>query len=118
MKVSDGVYRVAVEGEIGVEIEAGTAQIFGLDAKTYYLEETEAPAGYNILTARVQVAISADNVNGKGILNSTINVINNSGSLLPSTGGMGTTLFYIVGAVLLLGAAILLVVRRRMRTVK
>ena len=118
VKVSDGVYRVAVEGETGVEIEAGAAQIFGLDAKTYYLEETVAPAGYNILTARVQVAISADNVNGKGILNSTINVINNSGSLLPSTGGMGTTLFYIVGAVLLLGAAILLVVRRRMRTVK
>lgn len=120
VKVSDGVYRVAVAGETGVEIEAGAAQIFGLDAKTYYLEETEAPAGYNILTARVPVEIKADtktedNVDNNGILNSKINVINNAGALLPSTGGMGTTLFYVIGGLLVVCAAVLLVTRKRMR---
>lgn len=119
VKVSDGVYRVAVAGETGVEIEAGAAQIFGLDAKTYYLEETEAPAGYNILTARVPVEIKADtktedNVDNNGILNSKINVINNAGALLPSTGGMGTTLFYVIGGLLVACAAVLLVVKKRM----
>lgn len=119
VKVSDGVYRVAVAGETGVVIEAGAAQIFGLDAKTYYLEETEAPAGYNILTARVPVEIKADtetedNVDNNGILNSKINVINNAGALLPSTGGMGTTLFYVIGGLLVACAAVLLVVKKRM----
>lgn len=120
VKLSDGVYRVAVAGETGVVIEAGAAQIFGLDAKTYYLEETEAPAGYNILTARVPVEIKADtetedNVDNNGILNSTIDVINNAGALLPSTGGMGTTLFYVIGGLLVVCAAVLLVTRKRMR---
>ena len=115
VKVSDGVYRVAVAGETGVEIEAGAAQIFGLDEKTYYLEETVAPAGYNILTERVAVAIVADTVNADGILNSKINVINNAGALLPSTGGMGTTLFYVIGGLLVVCAAVLLVTRKRMR---
>lgn len=125
VKVSDGVYRVAVAGETGVEIEAGAAQIFGLDEKTYYLEETVAPAGYNILTERVAVAIVADTVNAEGqavdnvdnngILNSKINVINNAGALLPSTGGMGTTLFYVIGGLLVVCAAVLLVTRKRMR---
>lgn len=119
VKLSDGVYRVAVAGETGVVIEAGAAQIFGLDAKTYYLEETEAPAGYNILTARVPVEIKADtktedNVDNNGILNSKINVINNAGALLPSTGGMGTTLFYVIGGLLVACAAVLLVVKKRM----
>lgn len=122
--VSTGVYRVAVAGETGVEIEAGAAQIFGLDAKTYYLEETVAPAGYNILTERVAVKIVADtvdaegqavdNVDDNGILNSKINVINNAGALLPSTGGMGTTLFYVIGGLLVVCAAVLLVTRKRM----
>ncbi len=121
VKVSDGVYRVAVEGETGVEIEAGAAKIFGLDAKTYYLEETEAPAGYNILTAREPVEIKADtetedNVDGNGILNKTIDVINKAGALLPSTGGMGTTIFYVLGSILVVGAAVLLVTRKRMST--
>ncbi|MGM9640968.1 MAG: SpaH/EbpB family LPXTG-anchored major pilin [Faecousia sp.] len=119
VKVSDGVYRVAVEGETGVEIEAGAAKIFGLDAKTYYLEETEAPEGYNILTKRRPVEIKADtktedNVDDNGILNSTIDVINNAGTLLPSTGGIGTTIFYVLGFVLVAGAAVLLITKKRM----
>ena len=112
--VSTGVYRVAVEGETGVEIEAGAAKIFGLDAKTYYLEETVAPAGYNILTERVPVPITDGNVDDNGILKSTIDVINNAGALLPSTGGMGTTLFYVIGGLLVTGAVVLLVAKKRM----
>lgn len=124
VKVSDGVYRVAVEGETGVEIEAGTARIFGLDEKTYYLEETVAPNGYNILTERVPVQIAATtvddegqtvaNVDNNGILNKTIEVINNAGALLPATGGMGTTLFYVLGGLLVVAAAVLLVTKKRM----
>lgn len=124
VKVSDGVYRVAEASETGVDIEAGAAQIFGLDAKTYYLEETVAPNGYNILTERVAVAIVADtvdaeghevdNVDDKGILNKTIDVINKAGTLLPSTGGMGTTLFYVLGGLLVAGAVVLLVAKKRM----
>lgn len=126
VKNADGTYRVAsaeeraAEGFVSAEIEAGTAKIFGLDAKTYYLEETVAPAGYNILTERVPVEIKADtetedNVDDNGILNSTINVINKAGALLPSTGGMGTTLFYVLGGLLVVGAAVFLVVKKRMK---
>ena len=114
VKVSEGVYRVAVEGETGVEIEAGAAQIFGLDEKTYYLEETVAPDGYNILTERVPVEIAKNNVDNSGILNGTINVINKTGTLLPSTGGIGTTIFYALGAVLVVGAGVVLVSKKRM----
>lgn len=117
VKVSDGVYRVAGTNEQGTttEIEAGFAQIFGLDAKTYYLEETVAPAGYNILTERVAVAISSDaEYHTNGIMNDTNNIINNAGTLLPSTGGMGTTLFYVLGSLLAVCAVVLLIAKRRM----
>ena len=120
VKVSDGVYRVAsaeeksAEGFVSAEIEAGAAKIFGLDATTYYLEETVAPNGYNILTAREKVEIKSDDVDNSGILNSTINVINNAGTLLPSTGGMGTTLFYVIGGLLVVAAAVLLITKKRM----
>ena len=61
VKVSDGVYRVAEDGEAGVDIEAGTAVVKGLKADTtYYLEETKAPNGYNILTERKAVTVTKD----------------------------------------------------------
>lgn len=118
-----------------------TQQVRGLDKGTYYLEETKAPEGYNVLSAPVEVTISvseADNVvsysattdgvraamtNGQVDLTeaqnanqpvATATINNQSGSELPSTGGIGTTIFYIVGAILVLGAGILLVTRRRM----
>ena len=124
VRVSDGVYRVAEATEEGVEIEAGSATIKGLDAKTYYLEETVAPDGYNKLTERKSVEIKAEtetgdpNVDDNGILNETINVINNAGTLLPSTGGIGTTIFYVLGGVLVVGAGVLLIVRKRMSSEK
>lgn len=104
--IKDGdFYRPIVAGETGVEIEAGTATVKGLDADTtYYLEETVAPDGYNMLTERFEVTLNGDN-----------NVVNQAGATLPTTGGMGTTIFYIIGALLVAGAVVVLVARRRVR---
>lgn len=123
VKLSDGVYRVAEENETGVAIEAGQARIQGLDGtKTYYLEETTAPVGYNILTSRVAVAINnSDNPatveTDQGVtkyVSGGVEIENQRGAELPSTGGMGTTIFYVLGAILVLGAGVVLVSRRRM----
>lgn len=127
VKVSDGVYRVATateknaNGFISDVIEAGKATVKGLDANTtYWLEETEAPAGYNKLSERVEVKIEnsnlTTNMTGETWVdgNSGVHIINNTGAELPSTGGMGTTIFYIIGSVLVLAAVVLLIVRKRM----
>ncbi|SFC56622.1 LPXTG-motif cell wall anchor domain-containing protein [Streptococcus gallolyticus] len=109
VKVSDGVYRVAEASEEGTEIEAGLAIIKGLkgDDTKYYLEETKAPNGYNILTERKEVTISSTETN-------TSNVINKAGAELPSTGSFGTKVFYLVGSILLIGALIFMISKRRM----
>lgn len=84
----------------------------GLAAGTYYLVETEAPAGYNKLTASIKVVItkagdewtiSKDSTEEKDKI---IDVENSTGSLLPSTGGMGTIAFTVVAALLVLGVAV------------
>ncbi len=110
-----------------VETDAnGHAKFSGLDSGVYYLEETEAPAGYNKLTEDVTVTISVTyDSDGKitstdvtstnnGQYVHTENIDNKKGSLLPSTGGIGTTIFYIIGAILVIGAGIILVVKKRM----
>lgn len=127
VKVSDGVYRVATateksaEGFTSAVIEAGKATVKGLDADTtYWLEETEAPAGYNKLAARVAVAIENSNLTttmegdtwAEG--NGGVQITNNTGAELPSTGGIGTTIFYVLGAVLVVGAGVVLVTKKRM----
>ena len=127
VKVSDGVYRVATateknaEGFTSAVIEAGKATVKGLDANTtYWLEETEAPAGYNKLAGRVEVKIENSNLttNMTGDTwatdNGGVQITNKTGTELPSTGGMGTTLFYTLGSILVLGAGILLVTKKRM----
>ena len=109
VKVSDGVYRVAEDGEAGVDIEAGTAVVKGLAADaTYYLEETKAPEGYNILTERQAVTIKADD-------SAEAKVVNNAGTELPSTGSYGTTIFYVLGTVLVAGVLIYVVASRRVK---
>lgn len=121
-----GAYRVATAEErmvsgfesAVIETVDGKATIDGLGSGTYYLEETKAPDGYNKLAERMSITIgTVDNsaTVQEGIyINGGLQVINETGSLLPSTGGMGTTLIYIAGAVLVIGAGVLLVVRRRM----
>ena len=106
----DNVYRHAKTGETGVEIVTGaTGKIIvqGLANGNYYFEETEAPKGFNKLTARTD----ATTIKNK---NASIKVLNESGAELPSTGGIGTTIFYVVGAILVIGAGVVLVTRRRM----
>lgn len=103
-------------------IEKGTFTLQGLKpGVTYWLEETEAPQGYNKLTSRIKVELHSHGmvtVNGKStddnnIPLSQVNVENKSGSLLPSTGGMGTTLIYLIGGALVLGSGIVLANKKR-----
>lgn len=118
----------------------GLAQVIGLDAGTYALYETKAPGGYNKLKDPIKIVITAtldktednpaltaltikvdDSAAEKGdVTKGTVSttVTNNSGATLPETGGVGTTLFYIIGGVLMVGAAVLLVTRKRMNNTK
>lgn len=94
--------------------DQGTASFDGLADGTYYLEETEAPAGYNKLTEAVAVTVSGNEEDVTTLTVTSDKIVNQTGSQLPSTGGMGTTVFYTVGSILVLGAVILLVTKRRM----
>lgn len=133
IKNSDGSYTVAPAGYNGSVVNvmtAGDITINGLDdATVYYLYETKAPAGYNRLTAAVRFEITAtysdagDNctsvtatVNNDVQSSVSVNVRNNKGSTLPSTGGIGTTLFYVIGGGLMAVAAVLLVTKKRMNS--
>lgn len=84
----------------------------GLGAGTYTLVEKTVPAGFN-KAADKTIAISGDNYTDTNLIKSET-VINQKGIVLPSTGGMGTTIFYIVGGILVVGAGVLLVTRKRM----
>lgn len=90
----------------------GAAFFRGIAEGDYYLEETKAPAGYNQLTGPVEISIN--NLGTQASLSITVSVSNQAGTLLPSTGGMGTTVFYVLGTVLVLGAVVLLVTKKRM----
>ncbi len=113
----DPIYVVATENGYRVSenadeegrtdtIVAGSVTIDGLKAGTYYLEETKAPAGYNRIEGRTQVTVNAEN-------SYIANVGNSAGSLLPSTGGIGTTIFYAAGIILMAGAVFFVVRRKR-----
>ncbi|MDO5798851.1 MAG: SpaA isopeptide-forming pilin-related protein [Eubacteriales bacterium] len=117
------IYRVAKTGETGEPTvttpTSGRFTIKGLDAGTYYLTETQQPAGYNKLKDPVKVVIKEDGTITVGENTTTpvneVKVENNTGSILPSTGGSGTTLIYILGAVLVLGSSVVLITKKRMR---
>lgn len=120
----------------------GIFGVSGLDDGTLHLLEIKAPVGYNLLENDVRIDIAATTANGQnwngaantaltaltisvdqgaaedgdtttGIVNVT--VANNQGTTLPETGGIGTTIFFVLGGVLVIGAGVLLIVRLRMR---
>ena len=107
-------YRVAMASESAsaTEIVAGNAVIDGLALGTYYLEETFAPEGYNKLASRVQISLS---VNDDGTFTyGNQEIINTTGAVLPSTGGIGTTLFITIGSLMTVVAGIVLITKFRL----
>ncbi len=112
----DNVYRVLTAEEVqnnvqGVEMVTGKTGVIvvkGLKNGDYYFEETAAPAGYNRLTDR-----KAAKVNNADVPATEFVVVNKTGSILPSTGGIGTTIFYIVGGVLIAAAFAYFMLRRK-----
>lgn len=95
----------------------GAAEFKGIQSGTYYVHETEAPKGYNIATEDVEVEVSSNSTSTE-LSTGTARVANNTGTVLPGTGGMGTTIFYTLGGVLVVGAAILLVTKKRVHDVE
>lgn len=151
LKNSEGKYAVVTEGKVTSWNNEGTTltsdkqglfSVTGLDAGTYYLHETKAPAGYNLPAKDFKVEITATTANGqnwsgaaadaltalqvkvddgtaiKGDTqngNVAINIANTQGSSLPSTGGMGTVMLYVAGVAVfvLAGATLVMALRRR-----
>lgn len=125
---SDDVYRVAMNSDTGGTVisngkvttpSSGKLRIQGLAEGTYYLTETQQPAGYNKLKDPIQIKIDEAGVikvvTDKEDEVTEVKVLNKTGSLLPSTGGMGTTLFYIFGAILVIGSGVVLITKKRMK---
>ena len=115
------IYRVAKTDETNTITKVttpadGKFTIQGLGAGTYYLTETQQPEGYNKLSGPVTVVIDE---NGKvtvdGVDADPVKVLNKTGTVLPSTGGMGTTMIYLVGAILVLGSGVVLATKRRVK---
>ncbi len=127
---------IIAEGYVNGE---GVLAFEGLSAGTYEITELIAPDGYNLLSEPIEVTITytdpaefKNNVNAQctWTFNATLgenellkdgtgnvaafSVVNNTGVELPSTGGIGTTIFYIVGAILMIGAGVILVAKKRM----
>lgn len=131
---ADKTYRVATASDENTTenttyvMTAGNITIKGLDdAVDYYLYETKAPAGYNRLTEPVKFRINATYTSADSrpavstkvgdkaaVTGLKVSVENNAGTTLPSTGGMGTTVFYVVGGGLMAVAVVLLVTKKRM----
>ena len=123
VKDANGNYRVATTGEkdatTTITVKNGKVNIYGLAGKTYTLTETKAPDGYNKLVtsetvnltegSKAHATFDADVYKDGGVV-----VKNNAGTVLPSTGGMGTTLFYVIGGGLMVAAVVLLVTKKRM----
>ena len=128
------------EGTELVSDATGLFKVIGLDDGIYFLKETLAPSGYNTLSEPIKLVISANTNNGQNgfgkttelttidvtvdngtatsgnVANGTVSieVKNNRGTTLPGTGGIGTTIFYVIGGGLMVAAAILLITKKRM----
>lgn len=117
---STGVYRLPTKDDTATvtTFTAGKVTIQGLANGTYYLEEITAPKGYNKLDQRVKITISnADlkaNTTENTYTDGGVKVENKAGTVLPGTGGIGTTIFYLIGGGLMVAAAVLLIAKKRM----
>ena len=101
------------DGDERITGNDGTIDPFlGLNDGTYYLKESTVPDGYNAPESDTEVIILGDDYTANN-LEQVKTVRNNQGTVLPSTGGIGTTIFYIVGGLLVIGAAVILVARRK-----
>lgn len=115
------IYRIATVTGTTTPVKTsstGKFKICGLDADTYYLKEIEAPKGYNKLSAPIKVAISEEGnitVNDVALTETEVKVLNNTGTILPTTGGNGTSLIYFLGAVLALVSGVVLITKQRMK---
>lgn len=115
---NSNIYKVNNNGTITdiTTPDNGRFTIQGLGAGTYYLTEIQQPAGYNKLSGPVTVVIDE---NGKVRVGESeanpVKVENKTGTVLPSTGGAGTTMIYLVGAVLVLGSGVVLATKRRVK---
>lgn len=132
--IKDGTtYRVAKTGETGTTTTIDmttdtTVEILGLDNKEYTLKEIKAPAGYTLAKDTTIHATTSESSTNKLVRvdeasygtiagnNGNITIENKAGSSLPSTGGIGTTIFYVLGALLIIGAGVVLIARRRMNS--
>jgi len=136
-----GEYRVATPAEIAntgvtkttdlVSDAGGKIVVKGIDEGTYYLFETQAPAGYNILNGAITITLTRDFDTGvfatatdvvktytNGTENGTVNVQNNSGVQLPTTGGMGTTIFTVIGLLLMTSVVVVFITRKKLNSRK
>ena len=94
---------------------SGAAEFEGLKDGTYYLRETKSPAGFNLLTEDKTVTVTHTTQSSKPVgVSVTSKVENNAGTVLPTTGGAGTTLLIVLGSVLFMATAIVLVTKKRM----
>lgn len=118
----EDVYRVAKKGEAGTvttitSLDSGKFKIQGLGAGTYYLTETKQPEGYNKLSGPVTVVIDETGLVKVGESEANpVKVENKTGTVLPSTGGAGTTMIYLIGGALVLGSGVVLATKRRVKS--
>lgn len=110
-------YKKNAAETIVITNDTGKFTIQGLAPGAYELVEKEAPKGYNKLSAPVEITIGNEGrVSYNTVTNAKwVKVENKTGSILPSTGGMGTTLFYIFGAILVIGSGVVLITKKRMK---
>ena len=132
IKIDNYNYRVAMPGETGTTVslvspDNGKIKIVGLDAGTYTLSETKAPNGYNAVANKTIVithsgagvyTVKVDSGTAVDGVAAQVDIENNSGSIFPGTGGIGTTIFYVVSAFLTIGLIAFFVARRRRNLLK